>query len=81
MQIKPATARGVGYTGSTAALYNPETNLKYGMAYLAEAHRRAGGDLCGTILRYNAGIYAKRMNKVSARYCGRARAIIGQKSA
>jgi soluble lytic murein transglycosylase-like protein len=69
MQIKPATARGMGYSGSTKSLYNPDTNLRWGMKYLGEARKRAGGDLCGTILRYNAGHYAKRMNKVSANYC------------
>ncbi|MCB1508770.1 MAG: transglycosylase SLT domain-containing protein [Hyphomicrobiaceae bacterium] len=78
MQIKPRTARGMGYRGSAAALYDPETNLRWGMRYLAEAHRRAGGDLCGTILRYNAGHYARRMNPVSARYCGRVRQIMGR---
>jgi len=71
MQIKPATARGIGYRGSTKALYDPETNLEWGMRYLAGAHKRAGGDVCGTILRYNAGHYAKRMNPVSKRYCSK----------
>ena len=47
MQIKPATARGIGYRGSTKALYDPETNLEWGMKYLAGAHERANGDLCG----------------------------------
>ncbi|OKL45406.1 lytic transglycosylase domain-containing protein [Pseudovibrio exalbescens] len=80
MQIKPATARGMGYRGSTKALYNPETNLEWGMKYLAGAHKKAGGDLCGTILRYNAGHYAKRMNKISARYCQKVQNILGAKS-
>ena len=71
MQIKPATARGVGYSGSAKGLYDPETNIRYGMKYLAGAHRLAGGDLCGTILRYNAGHGARRMNKVSASYCAK----------
>lgn len=78
MQIKPATARGMGYRGSTRALYDPATNLEWGMRYLAGAHKRAGGDLCGTILRYNAGHYAKRMNPVSARYCRRVKSIISR---
>jgi soluble lytic murein transglycosylase-like protein len=29
MQIKPATERGVGYSGSAAGLLDPETNLTY----------------------------------------------------
>ena len=69
MQIKPATARGMGYRGSRKALYNPSNNIKYGMRYLGKAHKLAGGSICGTILRYNAGHGAKRMNPISARYC------------
>lgn len=76
MQIKPATARGMGYRGSTKALYQPETNLEWGMKYLAGAHERANGDLCGTILRYNAGHYAKRMNPISRRYCTKVKRIL-----
>ena len=78
MQIKPATARGIGYQGSIKALYDPETNLRWGMKYLGEAHRRGGGTVCGTILKYNAGHYAKRMNKVSAKYCGKVKWIMTQ---
>ena len=39
MQIKPATARMMGYSGSTDGLFHPETNIKFGMKYLAKAHR------------------------------------------
>ena len=77
MQIRPQTARGMGYRGSVKALYNPETNLEWGMRYLAGAYKKAGGDVCGTILRYNAGHYAKRMNPISRRYCQRVKSIIG----
>lgn len=76
MQIKPATARGMGYRGSTKGLYDPETNLKWGMKYLGEAHRLAGGSTCGTILKYNAGHGAKRMNKISRGYCGKVKRIL-----
>ncbi|MBX3576813.1 MAG: transglycosylase SLT domain-containing protein [Rhizobiaceae bacterium] len=69
MQIKPTTARGLGYRGSTEALFDPETNIRWGMVYLGKAHELANGDICGTILRYNAGHSAKRMNKRSAAYC------------
>lgn len=78
MQIKPATARGIGYKGSTKALYDPETNLRWGMKYLGEAQKRGGGTVCGTILKYNAGHYAKRMNKISARYCGKVKNIMAK---
>lgn len=69
MQIKPQTARGLGYSGTAAGLYDVETNLKWGMAYLAGAYKLAGGDTCGTILRYNAGHGATRMNRTSRAYC------------
>ena len=69
MQIKPQTARGLGYRGNAAGLYDVETNLKWGMAYLAGAYQLAGGDTCGTILRYNAGHGATRMNRTSKAYC------------
>lgn len=71
MQIKPATARMVGYTGSAKGLYNPETNIKFGIKYLSMAHKLGGGTTCGTILKYNAGHAAKRMNPTSARYCSK----------
>ena len=71
MQIKPATARMMGYSGNAKGLYDPETNIRWGMKYLAQAHRLGGGDTCGTLLRYNAGHAATRMNKVSAAYCAK----------
>lgn len=77
MQIKLQTARGMGYSGSRQALYDPETNIRYGMKYLAKAYELAGGDLCGTILRYNAGHYARRMSAGPQRYCNRVRQIMG----
>jgi soluble lytic murein transglycosylase-like protein len=71
MQIKPATARLMGYSGSEDGLYDPETNIKFGMKYLGIAHDLGGGTTCGTILKYNAGHGAKRMNPVSAAYCSK----------
>jgi soluble lytic murein transglycosylase-like protein len=71
MQIKPATARMMGYTGNASGLFNPETNIKFGMKYLGMAHQLSGGTTCGTILRYNAGHAAHRMNPVSAAYCSK----------
>jgi soluble lytic murein transglycosylase-like protein len=77
MQIKLKTARGMGYTGSAEGLYNVETNVKWGMKYLGRAHDLGGGDTCATILRYNAGHSAKRMNRVSAAYCGKVKRHMG----
>ncbi len=78
MQIKPSTARGIGYKGSIRALYDPETNLRWGMKYLGKAHRLGGGSVCGTVLKYNAGHYAKRMNKISANYCSKVKRILAK---
>ena len=77
MQIKPATARMMGYTGSAKGLYDPETNIKYGMKYLGMAHKLGGGTTCGTILKYSAGHAAKRMNPVSAGYCSKVKRRLG----
>jgi soluble lytic murein transglycosylase-like protein len=71
MQIKLRTARMVGYAGSADALFDPETNIKFGTRYLAMAYGLAGGDTCGTILRYNAGHGATRMNSRSAAFCSK----------
>jgi soluble lytic murein transglycosylase-like protein len=69
MQIKPSTARLMGYTGSISDLYDPETNIRYGMKYLAEAQELGDGTICGTLLKYNGGHGAERMNPVSLDYC------------
>ena len=74
MQVKLQTARGMGYRGSARGLYNPSTNIRYGMAYLGGARKLGGKSVCGTILKYNAGHYAKRMNPTSAAYCSKVKA-------
>ncbi|MGA0563445.1 lytic transglycosylase domain-containing protein [Ancylobacter sp. VNQ12] len=76
MQIKHQTARGVGYGGSRAALYEPATNIKFGMRYLAGAYRLAGGDTCGTVMRYQGGHGATRMSSAARTYCSKARTIM-----
>ncbi len=80
MQIKPATARLMGYDGPDHGLFDPETNIRFGMKYLAGAHELGDGKTCATILRYNAGHGAKRMNRVSQRYCARVEAILESKT-
>ncbi|WP_406854323.1 lytic transglycosylase domain-containing protein [Alsobacter sp. KACC 23698] len=76
MQIKPQTARGLGYSGGAAGLKNAETNLTYGMKYLAQAYRMSGGNTCATVMRYQSGHYAQRINAANRAYCGKARAIM-----
>jgi soluble lytic murein transglycosylase-like protein len=57
MQIKLATARGLGYTGDAAGLRNPDTNLAYGTKYLAGAYRAANGDPARAMHYYASGYY------------------------
>ena len=61
MQIKLQTARGIGYRGSRSGLYDPATNIAWGMKYLGQAVRMAGGSECGTLSRYNAGLFTRRL--------------------
>jgi soluble lytic murein transglycosylase-like protein len=37
MQIRPQTAAMLGYGGDAAGLFEPETNVRFGVAYLARA--------------------------------------------
>jgi|SRR6266700_3771746 len=62
MQIKLATARGLGYGGDAAGLRDPDTNLAYGVKYLAGAYRAAGGNHARAMHYYASGYYqvAKR---------------------
>jgi soluble lytic murein transglycosylase-like protein len=57
MQIKLATARGLGYTGSAEGLRDPDTNLSYAVKYLAGAYRAAGGDHDRAVRYYAGGYY------------------------
>jgi len=76
MQIKPQTARGLGYRGGAAGLHNPETNVVYGIKYLAQAYRMSKGDTCATVMRYQSGHYARRMNGANRAYCAKVRTIV-----
>jgi len=76
MQIKPATARMLGYSGSVSGLHDPETNIRFGMKYLSKAKELGGGSTCGTILKYNAGHAATRMNPTSSAYCAKVTKLI-----
>ena len=57
MQIKLATARSLGYTGTAEGLRDPATNLLYGIKYLAGAFRAANGDHDRAVHYYAAGYY------------------------
>ena len=57
MQIKPATARGMGFNGAPAALLDGDTNLTYGVPYLANAWRLSGGSETRAVQLYAGGYY------------------------
>ncbi len=63
MQIKHATARAMGYTGSASGLLDANTNLAYAVPYLAGAYRVAGGNENRAVAYYASGYYyaAKRL--------------------
>jgi soluble lytic murein transglycosylase-like protein len=69
MQIKLATARGLGYTGTAEGLLDPETNLTYGVKYLAGAYHAAHGNHNLAVGYYARGYYyvAKRQRLRRAR--------------
>ncbi|MFC7396791.1 lytic transglycosylase domain-containing protein [Chelatococcus sp. GCM10030263] len=72
-QISTSTARAMGYRGSVEGLYDADTNLRYGIRYLAEAYRLAGGDTCRTVLKYQAGHRATSMTGAARAYCAKVR--------
>ena len=72
MQIKVATARGLGYRRPARGLLDPETNLTYAVRYLAGAYLVAGGNDDRAVTHYARGYYyaAKRkrlLEQVAAR--------------
>jgi soluble lytic murein transglycosylase-like protein len=56
MQIKPETARTMGYRGDAAGLYDAETNLKYGVKYLRGAWLLADGSHDRAVQLYCVGL-------------------------
>ena len=78
MQIRPQTARGIGFAGSPSALLNPDTNLHYGVKYLAIAYRQAGGNTCSALRYYQSGIGARGMSGANRAYCRKALAIMAR---
>ena len=62
MQIKQATARGVGYTGPASGLLDPDTNLTYAVRYLAGAFRAAAGNADRAVAYFRSGYYRPKHN-------------------
>jgi len=70
-QISYATARSLGYGGSASGLMDANTNLQFGILYLARAYKLADGDTCRTVLKYQAGHRAVSMTAAARAYCGK----------
>lgn len=75
MQIKHATARGMGYKGTAEGLLDAETNLRFAVKYLRGAYMVAGGDHDQAVRFYARGYYydAKRAGMLEATGLGRDR--------
>jgi len=73
MQVMPGTAAMLGFLGTDAELAMPETNIRLGVTYLAEAWRLAGGNVCRALMKYRAGHGEEVMSARSAEYCLKAR--------
>jgi soluble lytic murein transglycosylase-like protein len=67
MQIKYATARGLGYAGSPSGLLDANTNLTYAVRYLGNAYRVARGNHDRSVALYAGGYYyaAKRQGMIA----------------
>ena len=75
MQIRHQTARGMGYSGGAGGLLDAETNVRYGMKYLAMAYKMAGGDTCRTVMKYQSGHMTTHMSGANRTYCSKVRVI------
>jgi soluble lytic murein transglycosylase-like protein len=71
MQIKYETARGIGFTGTREQLYEPDTNLQWGMKYLAMSWKLGGNTPCGAVMKYQGGHGVTRMSPASTAYCAK----------
>ncbi|HEX8165978.1 MAG TPA: lytic transglycosylase domain-containing protein [Beijerinckiaceae bacterium] len=68
MQIKHGTARALGYAGTPDGLLSADTNLTYGVRYLAGAYKVANGDPARAVAFFARGYYydAKRKGVLAA---------------
>jgi soluble lytic murein transglycosylase-like protein len=76
MQIRLATARSLGFSGAPATLLDPSTNLHFGLKYLGDAYRDAGGDVCRAIMKYQGGHLAFRMTGANRQYCAKVKTLM-----
>jgi len=75
MQIKPATARSMGFNGKNTELLDCKIGAHYAVAYLAAALEAAEGDQCLAVAYYRAGIQERRL---STKHCAMAQGVMEQ---
>jgi soluble lytic murein transglycosylase-like protein len=63
LQIKYATARGMGYRGDARGLLDASINLTYAVPYLANAYRLADGNEDRTMALFRGGYYGVAKHK------------------
>jgi soluble lytic murein transglycosylase-like protein len=76
MQVLPSTARMLGFSEPLPKLFEPETNVRYGVRYLGQAWRKTGADICATVMKYRAGHGETRYSQRSVAYCVRVRQLL-----
>jgi hypothetical protein len=74
MQVMPATARMLGFVGDMSGLFDPATNIHFGVTYLARAWAASGGNACRALMKYRAGTGEDGFSPLSIQYCRRAAA-------
>lgn len=72
MQVRLTIAREQGFEGTVQELFDPETNIRIGVTYLAGAWERSGGNVCQALMKYRVGWDETRISPLSAEYCRRA---------
>jgi soluble lytic murein transglycosylase-like protein len=63
MQIRPDTAKSMGYHGAARGLLDADTNLKYSVAYLSNAYVVAGGNPDRALHLYASGYFFEARRK------------------
>ena len=77
MQVMPSTARFQGYKGTAEQLFDPETNIVWGLRELGWDYAKAGGNACLAVAKYKGGIATKTIPSAAASYCAAAKRVTG----
>jgi soluble lytic murein transglycosylase-like protein len=67
LQLRPSTARGMGYRGPVQGLSDCRTGTTWAMLYLRQAYVAAHGNWAVAATKYNAGVGTRRRSSAYAR--------------